>query len=391
VAKTGHEIVVVGSGIFGVTAALELAQRGHKVTLLDPGPLPRPIASSTDISKAVRMDYGSDELYMTLMEKALPRWDQWNLQWGETLYHQDGFLFLTAGEMRPGDFEYESFELLKRRGHHVERMNSHDLKNRYPTWNAQNYSDGYYNPRAGWAESGRVVERLVQDAQAAGVSLRSGVSLQRLLESGSRITGVVSDRGDSFRGDYVVLAAGPWSPSLLPELAEFMRPVAQPIFYFRPENVEDFAPERFPVWAADLSKTGWYGFPATRDGVVKVSNHGPGREVPPDDSRQTTPEAENFCRAFLESTFPGLAGAPLVSSRTCLYCDAWDGNFYIDHVPDRPGLVVATGGSGHAFKFAPVLGEVIADVVERRANPCSARFAWRTRGKEPVKEQGRHR
>ena len=62
-AKQGLEIVVIGSGIFGVSAALELAQRGHKVTLIDPGPLPRPIASSTDISKAVRMDYGSDELY----------------------------------------------------------------------------------------------------------------------------------------------------------------------------------------------------------------------------------------------------------------------------------------------------------------------------------------
>ena len=154
---------------------------------------------------------------------------------------------------------------------------------------------------------------------------------------------------------------------------------------------QDYLPERFPVWAADLSETGWYGFPATGEGIVKVSNHGPGVEVSPGDPRHTAPDAEAFCRAFLQTTFPGLAGAPLILSRTCLYCDAWDGNFYIDHVPDRPGLVVATGGSGHGFKFAPVLGEVIADVVERRPNPYSARFAWRPRGKEPVKEQGRHR
>jgi glycine/D-amino acid oxidase-like deaminating enzyme len=391
VTKPGLEIVVIGSGIFGASSALELAQRGHQVTLIDPGPVPRPVASSTDISKAVRMDYGSDDLYMTLMEVALLRWDKWNLQWGEKLYHQDGFLFLTSNEMRAGDFEYESFQLLKQRGHHAERMNPEALKARYPAWNAQKYQDGYYNPRAGWAESGRVVERLVHDAQAAGVLLRSGLSLKQLMETGSRISGVVSDQSESIHADYVVLAAGPWSPSLLPQLAEFMRPIAQPIFYFRPDNVADYLPERFPVWGADMSKTGWYGFPATPDGIVKVSNHGPGREVLPDAPRQTTPEAEGLCRAFLASTFPGLAGAPLVSSRTCLYCDAWDGNFYIDHVPDRPGLVVATGGSGHGFKFAPVLGGLVADVVERKPNIYSARFAWRQRGHEPVKEQARHR
>jgi glycine/D-amino acid oxidase-like deaminating enzyme len=391
VSTPGLEIVVVGSGVFGASSALELALRGHKVTLLDPGPLPRPIASSTDISKAVRMDYGSDDLYMALMEEGLRRWDRWNLQWGEELYHEDGFLFLTSGEMRPGDFEYESFQLLQRRGHRVERMNSNALQGRYPAWNAPKYSDGYYNRRAGWAESGRVVEHLVADALAAGVVLRNGLSLKELMEREAKITGVASDQGEEFRADYVVLAAGPWSPSLFPPLAAWMRPVAQPIFYFRPDDPGPYLPERFPVWAADLSKTGWYGFPATRDGIVKVSNHGPGREVSPDDSRETTPGAESFCRAFLEMTFPGLAGAPLVSSRTCLYCDSWDGNFYIDHVPDLPGLVVATGGSGHGFKFAPVLGEIIADVVERKPNPYSARFAWRQKGKEPVKEQGRCR
>jgi glycine/D-amino acid oxidase-like deaminating enzyme len=86
------------------------------------------------------------------------------------------------------------------------------------------------------------------------------------------------------------------------------------------------------------------------------------------------------CRAFLAETFPGLAGAPLVAARTCLYCDSWDGNFYVDHDPDRPGLVVAAGDSGHGFKFAPVLGEVIADVVERRPNRYATRFVWRERG-----------
>ncbi len=386
-----HKIIVVGSGIFGVTAALELARRGHPVTLMDPGPLPHPKAASTDISKAVRMDYGSDELYMGLMEEAFAGWDKWNLQWEQPLYHEDGFLFMNTEEMRPGSFEFESFRLLKKRGYHPQRMTPEVLKTRFPAWNAEKYPDGYFNPRAGWAESGKVVSHLIKDAQAAGVSLLADVSMLRLLESGSRIIGAAASNGDSYHADFVVAAAGSWSPVLLPQMAEFMRPVAQPIFYFHPDNVTDYQPVRFPVWAADLSRTGWYGFPATPDGTVKVSNHGPGRYVHPDDPRNITQEEEARCRAFLEGTFPGLSKARLVDSRTCPYCDTWDGNFYIDHDPDRPGLVVATGGSGHAFKFAPVLGRIIADVVERKPNSYAGRFAWRARAKEPVKEHGRYR
>ena len=69
------KIIIVGAGIFGVTAALELAKRGHQVKLFDPGPLPHPDAASTDISKAIRLGYGADEFYMELMEIALEGWD----------------------------------------------------------------------------------------------------------------------------------------------------------------------------------------------------------------------------------------------------------------------------------------------------------------------------
>src|SRR5258705_13205780 len=93
-------IIVVGAGVFGASAALELARRGHSITLMDPGPLPHPRAASTDISKAIRMDYGSDEFYMALMEEAFLGWDKWNLEWNEALYHEDGFLVLSADEMR---------------------------------------------------------------------------------------------------------------------------------------------------------------------------------------------------------------------------------------------------------------------------------------------------
>jgi glycine/D-amino acid oxidase-like deaminating enzyme len=216
------------------------------------------------------------------------------------------------------------------------------------------------------------------------------LSAVRLCEDAERVAGVIASDGQRYSADFVILAAGTWSPMLSHRLTGMISHVAQPIFYFRPKNVELYKAQVFPVWAADLSRTGWYGFPVTSNGIVKVSNHGPGRQVDPDDKREITAEDETRCRTFLKENLTSLADAPLASSRTCLYCDSWDGNFYIDHDPQHPGLVYATGGSGHAFKFTPVLGRLVADVVERKPNPFSSRFAWRERGAAAVKEQARY-
>src|SRR6266513_435028 len=97
-------VIVVGAGINGVTAAIELRRRGHDTVLLDPGPLPHPLAASTDISKAVRAAYGADEEYAALAERSIPLWLEWNREFGTELYHEVGFLFLRRQEMQPGDF-----------------------------------------------------------------------------------------------------------------------------------------------------------------------------------------------------------------------------------------------------------------------------------------------
>lgn len=373
-------VSIVGGGIFGVTAALELHRRGHAVSVFDPGPLPHPLAASTDITKMIRMDYGADEFYMELMEQAFLGWDRWNAEWGEDLYHQTGFLLLAGEPFRPGGFEHDSYHLLLKRGHSVERLDSKALRKRYPAWTADRFPDGYYNPRAGWAESGRVVARLVEQARAGGLALHEGVSFGRLIEDDSRIAGFVARDGRAYRSDVTVVAAGTWTPALLPHLADVMWSVGQPVLHFRPAEPEAYRPPSFVPWAADIASTGWYGFACLADGTLKIANHGPGRRMHPDDPREVTDEDEARFRRFLRESLAGLAQAPVIGRRLCLYCDTWDGNFWIDRDPDRPGLVVASGGSGHAFKFGPMLGPIIADVVEGKPNRFAGRFAWRARG-----------
>jgi glycine/D-amino acid oxidase-like deaminating enzyme len=388
-----QKTIVVGAGINGVVAAIELRKRGHEVALVDPGPLPHPLAASTDISKAVRAAYGRDEDYTALAEQSREIWRQWNVEFGVELYHETGFLFMRQRPMQPGDFEYESFTLLEQRGHRVERIASRQLRERYPAWKAELYPDGFLDLEAGYAESGRVVAILIQRAQSLGVELRENAGFRDLAEAGDRIKGIVLEDGEKIAAAAVVMAIGAWTPYALPFTRNFLRASGQPVFHLKPKQPELFTPERFPIFGADISTTGYYGFPLNRDGVVKIANHGPGREMSPDSpERVVTREEENQMRHFLSESFPALADSPIVFTRICFYCDTHDGNFWIAPDPVRPGLIIAAGDCGHGFKFGPVLGEIIADAVEGKSNPLLEKFRWRPEVKPgETKEAARFR
>ncbi|PYL84241.1 MAG: sarcosine oxidase [Verrucomicrobia bacterium] len=385
--------IVVGAGINGVVAAIELRKRGHQVVLVDPGPLPHPLAASTDISKAVRAAYGADEDYTALAEQSREIWRQWNVEFGVELYHEIGFLFMRQRSMQPGDFEYESFKVLERRGHRIERISSKQLLERFPAWNGERYPDGFLDLEAGYAESGRVVATLIRRAKSLGVEFHQTTKFRDLDETGGRVKGILLENGEKIAADTVVMAVGAWTPYALPFTRNFFRASGQPVFHLKPEKPDLFTPERFPIFGADISTTGYYGFPLNRDGVVKIANHGCGREMSPDSpERAVTKEEENKMRQFLSDSFPGLADAPIVFTRICLYCDTHDGNFWIAPDPERPELIIAAGDCGHGFKFAPVLGEIIADAVEGKSNPLLEKFRWRPEVKAgETKEAARFR
>ncbi|MBT8487723.1 MAG: FAD-dependent oxidoreductase [Gemmatimonadetes bacterium] len=374
---SGRDIVVVGAGAFGVTAAWELALRGWTVTLLDRGPVPHPDASSTDISKMIRMDYGSDVFYHELAEAALEGWERWNLDWPRPLYHDEGFLVLAAGAMEPGGFEYESRRVLLERGYEPSRLSADKLRRRYPKWNADEYFDGYLSPRGGWAESGAVVQRLSLEAAGAGVRSGRGSVAQLTYDGQSTGLDLRLTTGETLRPDHVVVCAGAWTPELVPETAPLLAAVAQPVLHFGVEEPDDYRGPSFPPFAADIAGSGWYGFPALEDRRLKLGHHGPGRPVLPGGRGAVPVDHVALARRFLGHAIPSLAEAPLVGSRVCMYCDSRDGDLLIDRVPGREDLTIAAGGSGHGFKFAPVLGGIIADAVEGRTNPWTQRFRWR--------------
>ncbi|MEM9488790.1 MAG: FAD-dependent oxidoreductase [Myxococcota bacterium] len=379
---TSHtcDIVVVGAGIFGITAAIELAGRGHEVCVIDPGPLPHPLAASTDISKVVRMEYGSSRDYMAMGEAARAGWLEWNDEFASELYHETGVLMMSQTAMEPGGFERDSFDLLRRRGHQPERLDGAEITRRFPAWRPGAFGDGFYHRLGGYAESGRTVVALVDKARRVGVGLYPGHTAERLLGDDGQVTGVSTRERAIFSADTVVVAAGAWTPLLLPELHSLMRISGHPIVHLELADPSRFSAPDFPVFTADIARTGWYGFPVhPAAGVVKIANHGVGVPVHPSRDERVVSAADIAAlRAFLSDALPALADAPIAYTRRCLYCDTADGHFVIARHPHRDGLCVASGGSGHGFKFAPVLGSLIADAAEGQSNPDLTRFRWRT-------------
>ena len=383
------DMIVVGAGIFGITTALELKARGYHVAILDPGPLPHPLAASTDISKVVRMEYGADETYMAMAEQAYNGWLQWNVELEETLFHDVGVLVLTTTPLHPGSHEYESFQLLLKRGHTPERLSGDTISHRFPAWKPEAFVDGFFHAQGGYVESGRVVAALVRLAQSKGVMLYPDEAVETLVEVNSHIKGVRTRSGNTLHAEHVIVASGAWTSLLVPDLAPVVKVTGHPVFHLKPANPALFTPPDFVVFTADITKTGWYGFPLhPLENVVKIANHGVGKVIHPEQDKRVVTESDiEYLRAFLATALPNLYDADIVATRRCLYVDTPDGDFWISRHPLWEGLTVATGDSGHGFKFAPILGSLIADAVEGNPNPVLCKFHWRDVFWDDVKKE----
>ncbi len=390
-----YDFLLIGGGVMGLATAIELRKKGFEVGLLNPDTLPHPLAASTDISKIVRMEYGSDTEYMDMADHCISGWKAWNEQFNDTLYHEVGFLLLTKKPMQAGSnsFEQASLDNLLRKGHRPERLDHQAIKHRFPAFNPEVYTDGFFHSRAGFVESSKVVTSLARYASQLGVDIHEGQTAHIFEEKNGQIRGVHTWEGGWFEAGHVIVCAGHFTQLLVPDLQPFMKATGHPVFHLKPSQPALFSPDRFPVFGADISNTGWYGFPLHPvAGVVKIANHGPGLVLHPEHDERAVYESDvAHLRAFLRESIPTLADDPIVHTRRCLYCDTLDGHFWIDRHPRLSNLTVGAGGSGHAMKMGPVLGEMIAAAALGEAHQWSERYRWRDLQKDTKpKEEARN-
>ena len=137
------DFLIVGAGIFGLPAALELARRDYNVGVLNPGKIPHPLAASTDISKVARVEYGKDEEYTDMALDSLEGWRAWNEVFDRPFYHETGFLVLSSEPLEHNldSFAGASYLNLLRRGYHPDRLNSQLIAAMFPAFNAEVYRE----------------------------------------------------------------------------------------------------------------------------------------------------------------------------------------------------------------------------------------------------------
>ena len=312
---------------------------------------------------------------------AIEGWEQWNQRLERPVFHKTGLLMLMQKDQQAPEqtFERESVAKLAASGIRPCWLTSPDIQTHYPAVNADYFPHAHYNAQAGYVESGAAIALLAAYAKKQGVRIREQQTALKLEATQGLLTKVYTREGDTYSAGQTIVAAGAHTPWLVPGLKPYMKATGHPVFHFRPIDTRSFKSEKLPVFTADISNTGWYGFPYhPAEGVVKIARHTDGLPLHPDqDDRRVTDSEVKQCRQFLAKALPTLANAPLVHTRRCLYTDTLDGHFWIDQHPEISGLSVASGGSGHGMKMGPVLGPLIADMAEGAAHPWLARFRWR--------------
>ena len=359
--------------------------------IINPDQIPHPLAASTDISKVVRMEYGTDTFYMEMANKCIDGWKAWNELFNDTLYHEIGYLLVCKQPLDADEESYEgaSYRNLLKRSFKPERLDAETIQKRFPAFKDADYVDGFYHARAGFTEASRSVTALVNYARQLGVEVYERQTADELVRENGKISCVKTREGERFEAGNFVVCAGPYTPYLVPELKPYFQASGHPVFHVKPSQPELFTPPNFAVFAGDISRSGWYGFPLhPREGVVKIANHGVGLRLHPEkDERVVTEEDTQKFRAFLRETIPALANDPIVFTRRCVYADTLDGHFWIDSHPDIKNLTIGAGGSGHGLKMGPEIGKLIATAAEGGDDKWLARFRWRRLTDETQQEE----
>lgn len=358
-AMSACDVAIVGAGIMGLATACELARDGALVSLLDQSPIPNPQAASFDHSKVFRFAY-PDRLYVKMAVDALERWHELEAETGARLLTHTGALLLARH--RPS-FETECYEALGAEGVEAEMLESSEVAERFPQFNTAAFAFGVYDPSGAISHAETAVRALLELARRRGVDIverERVVEVRNAAESGVLI---LTESGTAISCKRAMIASGPWTRKLLPLLADKLTTTRQEIVYFEPRaSSSNFEPNAFPIFLE--LESGFYGFPIHQHGSMKIANHHKGAEADAGskDYRVSEQSIEE-CRDFFAEFIPGLADARVTETRVCIYNNTPDDDFIVDWHPQLEGVLIATGFSGHGFKFGPTIGRIAADLL----------------------------
>jgi sarcosine oxidase len=363
---TAFDVIVAGLGGMGSAAAHQLAARGVRVLGLDQFTPPHDKGSSHGKSRVIRQAYYEDPAYVPLLLRAYELWEQLERESGEKLLTITGGLMIGA----PGSAVVTgSLRSAKEHGLAHELLDTAQIRKRFPPIQPDSNTVALYESKAGFVRPEQAVGAHLDCAARRGATLCFEEEVVSWEASAGHVK-VKTTRG-SWEAGQLVITAGPWLPGMAAGLNLPFAIERQVQFWFEPVGgIEPFLPDRFPIYIWETEDGVCpYGFPAIDgpDGGVKVAiHHGPiATACTPQTIDRTVRDDEiQKMRACIAGKIPALDGRCL-GAITCMYTNTPDGHFVIDRHPAHANAWVVSPCSGHGFKFCPVIGEIVADLVER--------------------------
>lgn len=357
------DVIVVGAGGMGSATAYYLARRGYRVLGLERFDIPHELGSSHGVTRIIRLAYYEHPAYVPLLHRAYQLWRELQTVAGEQLLVITGSI--DAGP--PGGIVFAgSRQSCEEHGLEHEVLSSQELGRRFPGYRLPAETLAVFQPQGGFLLPERCIVGHIVAAQALGAEIhaREQVVEWEPTPDGVRVR---TDRG-VYEAGRLVVAAGAWAASLLEPLRGLAVPERQVLAWLQPHQPALFAPDRFPVFNLQVEEGRFYGLPVYLVPGAKFGKYHHRQElVDPDLMDQTPhPQDEALLRRFVERYFPEAAG-PTMALKTCMFTNSPDEHFLIDLHPAYPQVSFAAGFSGHGFKFASVVGEIMADLAEHGA------------------------
>jgi sarcosine oxidase len=356
-----HDVLIAGLGAMGSSAAYHLARRAVRVCGFDRFSPPHAMGSSHGQTRIIREAYFEDPVYVPMVRRAYELWRELERDAGTRLLLETGGLMIGRLDSQLICGARASAEQY---GVQHEILGCSDISRRFPAFTPEHNMVAVYEPRAGILFPEACVQAHLSRAQAYGAQIHSDEPILRWQAGANGVS--VNTKTGSYSADQLIVTAGAWAGQLLADLEPPLAVERQVQFWFDPSSSRDhFSAANCPVhlWQFDDGRFA-YGFPDLGSGV-KVACHQQGITGTPDGlTRNVSAEEVEDIRSFIRRFLPDADGA-FRSAAACLYTNTPDEHFWIDRHPLHANVLIASPCSGHGFKFASVVGEILADLTVR--------------------------
>lgn len=354
-----YDVIVVGLGGMGSAAAFQLARRGLKVLGLDKFHPPHKFGSSHGRSRAYRQAIFESPAYIPLALRAFEGWRAVEEMSGRSLLSTTGCLIIGRTDspgivgILDGARVYDI---------PVEVLHPGDVAREYPLFVLEEHEVAVYEHHGGVLFPEESVQTFLEQAVRHGAELHTGEAVASWVESKDHVR-VRTEKGREFLAAKAVISGGAWNATL------FQHPLPlnvtrQVVAWFEPPEPESPALQRMPVFAWGYNPTKvLYGMPGLRGEGPKIAFHYGGHNVTPDDIDRHVHESDlSELKTVAARRMPSLGGR-VRQAEVCMYTNTPDLHFIIGPHPEAERVLLLGGFSGHGFKFAPVIGEIAADLV----------------------------